>query len=158
MTQVNTCTWGTCSGSWRQGVRANALHSLCRIIMEYHLLNMYLKTTICHIIIHFIVKYAGKIFQDVIISVFSIHICTQICYNGCGKPKSLVPISLPHKPCDLFWLAGDQFTAAEVFHQHANTDVPVEWKNYQSNNRNAYNQVTQITHLNFNWGMLDGST
>ena len=24
------------------------------------------------------------------------------------------------------WLVGDQFTAAEVFHQHANTDVPVE--------------------------------
>ena len=51
---------------------------------------------------------------------------------------------------------GDRFTATEVFQQHANTDVPVEWKMiYHSNNRNAYNQVTQITHWNFNWGMLD---
>ena len=39
---------------------------------------------------------------------------------------------------------GDWFTATEVFHQHANTDVPVEWKMiYHWNNRNAYNQVTQ---------------
>ena len=30
--------------------RVNALHSLCRIVMEYHLLNMYLKTNNCHII------------------------------------------------------------------------------------------------------------
>ena len=32
--------------------RVNALHSLCqsRIVMEYYLLNMYLKTNICHII------------------------------------------------------------------------------------------------------------
>ena len=52
----------------------------------------------------FIIKFAGKIFQDVIISVFSINVCTQICYNGSGGAKSLVLISPPHKPCDLFWL------------------------------------------------------
>ena len=55
-------------------------------------------------------------------------------------------------------LPGDRFTATEVFHQHANADVPVEWKMiYHSNNRNVYNQVTQITRLDFNWGMLDVS-
>ena len=49
-----------------------------------------------------------------------------------------------------------RFTVAEVLHQHAYADVPVEWKMiYRSNNRNAYNQVTQITHLNFDWHMLD---
>ena len=54
---------------------------------------------------------------------------------------------------------GDWFTATEVFHQHANTDVPVEWKLiYHWNNRIAYNQVTQITHFNFNWGMLGVSS
>ena len=54
---------------------------------------------------------------------------------------------------------GDWFTATEVFHQHANTDVPVERKMiYHWNNRIAYNQVTQITHLNFNWGMLGVSS
>ena len=42
----------------------------------------------------------------------------------------------------------DWFTATEVFHQHANTDVPVEWKMiYHWNNRIAYNQVTQITQI-----------
>ena len=93
----------------------------------------------------------------VIISVFSIHVCTQICYNGWGGANTLVLISPPHKPCDLFWLCpGDQFTATEVFHQHANTDVPVERKMiYHSNNPNGYNQVTQITRSNFNGGMLD---
>ena len=29
---------------------------------------------------------------------------------------------------------------------------------YHSNNRNAYNQVTQITPLNFNWGTLGVSS
>ena len=54
------------------------------------------------------------------------------------------------------WLVGGRFTAAEVFHQ---PDLPVEWKiMYYSNNRNAYNQVTQITDLNFNWGMLGVSS
>ena len=53
----------------------------------------------------------------------------------------------------------DGFTATEVFHQHANTDVPVEWKMiYHWNNSVAYNQVPQITHLNFNWGMLGVSS
>ena len=52
----------------------------------------------------FIIKFAGKIFQDVIISVFSKNVCTQICYNGRGGANSVVLISLPHKPCDLFWL------------------------------------------------------
>ena len=40
----------TSNGSWCQGIMGNALHSLCRIVMEYHLLNMYLKAIICHII------------------------------------------------------------------------------------------------------------
>ena len=31
--------------------RVDALHSLCRIVMEYYLLNMHLKATICHIIV-----------------------------------------------------------------------------------------------------------
>ena len=54
---------------------------------------------------------------------------------------------------------GDWFTATEVFHQHANTDVPGEWKMiYHWNNRIAYNQVTQIIHLNFDWGMLGVSS
>ena len=77
-----------------------------------------------------------------------------------GGANSLVLISPLHKPCDLFrlwpgalaifyhglWLAGEgRFAATEVFHQHANTDVTVEWKMiYHSNNGNAYNQVTQI--------------
>ena len=30
--------------------RVNAMHSLCRILMEYYLLNMCLKATICHIV------------------------------------------------------------------------------------------------------------
>ena len=30
--------------------RVNVLHSLCRIVMEYYLSNMFLKATICHII------------------------------------------------------------------------------------------------------------
>ena len=53
--------------------------------------------------------------------------------------------------------SGDGFTAAKVFHQHANTDVP-RWVTmiYHPNNRNAYNQVTPLTHLNFNWGMPAG--
>ena len=99
---------------------------------------------------------SGKIFQDVIISVFTINVCTQLIYNGQGGTNWLVLISPPHNPCDLFWLCPeDRFTATEVFHQHANTDVPVKSKMiYHSNNSNAYNQVTQITHLNFNWGML----
>ena len=97
------------------------------------------------------IKFAGKIFQDVTIFDFSINICAQICYSGCEGPNSLMHISPPHKSRDLFWLAGDWFTAAEVFHQHVNTDVPVEWKMiYHSNDRIAYNQVTQMTHLNFN--------
>ena len=109
--------------------------------------------------VRFIIRFAGKIFQNVIISVFSMNVCTQICYNGWGGANPLVLISPPHKPCDLFWLVGDRFTAAEVFHQHANTDVPIEWKmSYNSNDWNAYNQVTQITHLNFNWGMLGVSS
>ena len=38
------------------------------------------------------------------------------------------------------WLVGDRFTAAEVFYQYLNTDVPVEWKIINhSHNRNAYN-------------------
>ena len=41
-----------------------------------------------------IIKFAGKIFQDVIISVFSKNVCTQICYNGRGGANSLVLISL----------------------------------------------------------------
>ena len=50
-------------------------------------------------------------------------------------------------------LVWDRFTAAEVFHQHANTNVPVEWKIiYLSNNHNAYNQVTQITYFIFKLG------
>ena len=54
---------------------------------------------------------------------------------------------------------GGSFTAAEVLHQHANTYIRVELNMiYHSNNRNAYNQVTQITHFNFNWGMLDVSS
>ena len=58
-----------------------------------------------------------------------------------------------------FLASGDGFTAAKVFHQHANTDVP-RWVTmiYHPNNRNAYNQVTPLTHLNFNWGMLDVSS
>ena len=32
------------------------------------------------------------------------NVCTQICYNGRGGANSLVLISPPHKPCDLFWL------------------------------------------------------
>ena len=77
--------------------------------------------------------------------------------GGLGQIESLVLITPPHEPCDLFWLCpGDLFTAAEVFHQHANTYVPVEWKMiYLWNNRN---EVTQITHLNFDWGMLDVSS
>ena len=51
-----------------------------------------------------VIKFAGKIFQDVIISVFSINVCTQICYNGWGGANSLELISPPHKPCDLFRL------------------------------------------------------
>ena len=54
--------------------------------------------------------------------------------------KSLVPIAPPHKLFDLFlhcpgalaffimvsdWLVGDRFAAAEVFHQHPYTAVPV---------------------------------
>ena len=31
--------------------RVNTLHSLCRKVMEYYLLNMYLKVVICHIIV-----------------------------------------------------------------------------------------------------------
>ena len=54
--------------------------------------------------VRFIIKIAGKIFQGVIISVFSINACTQICYNGWGGENSLVLISPPHKPYDLFWL------------------------------------------------------
>ena len=76
--------------------------------------------------VHFIIKLAGKV-QDIVISVFSINVCTQICFNGRGGAYSLVLISLPHKPCDLFWLClGDRFTTTKVLHQHANTDVPVE--------------------------------
>ena len=92
-------------------------------------------------IVRFNIKFAGKIFQDVIIPVFSLNVCPQICYNGWGGANSLVLISPPHKPYDLFWhcpgpwlfsnmasdwLVGDRFTAAEVFHQHASTDAPVE--------------------------------
>ena len=106
-----------------------------------------------------IIEFTGKIFQDsdVIISVFSLDVCTQICYNGRGVANSLVPISPPNKPCDLFWLCpGDRFTA---LHQYTNTTVQVEWKIiYHPNNGNAYNQVTQITQLNFNWGMLGVSS
>ena len=74
-----------------------------------------------------------------------------------------------------FWLAGGgRFPASEinkskmgvtqtneqsfscVLHQHAQYSVPVEWKLiYHSNNHNSYNQVTWISHLNVNWGMLD---
>ena len=43
---------------------------------------------------------------------FPINLYTQICYNGWGWPNSLVLISPPHKPYDLFWLARDRFTAA----------------------------------------------
>ena len=88
----------------------------------------------------FIIKFAGKNFQDVIIFVFSINVSTQSCYNGRGRANSWVLISPPHKPCDLYWLCpGDRFSATEVSHQHANTAVPVEWKMiYYSNNRNAY--------------------
>ena len=161
----------------------------------------------------FIIKFAGKIFQDVIISVFSKNVSTQICYNGRGGANSLVLISLGWFRClpsflrqgssathfaatqampsvltlsgrlfhgptratsgGYFMLlrneairdveqnicTGDWFTATEVFHQHANMDVPVEWKMiYHWNNRIGYNQVTQITHLNFNWGMLGVSS
>ena len=42
--------WNTSNGSWRQGIKGDTLHSLCRIVMEYHSLNMYLKATIFHII------------------------------------------------------------------------------------------------------------
>ena len=38
----------------------------------------------------FIIKFAGKIFQEVIISVFSWNVCTQICYNGWGGVFSMV--------------------------------------------------------------------
>ena len=155
-------------------------------------------------IVRFIIKFAGKIFQDVIISVFFKNVCTRICYNGRGGANSLELISqgwfrclpsflrkgssatqamrsvltLPgrlfHGPTratsgGYFVLLrkeairyveqticpGDWSTATEVFHQHANTDVPVEWKMiYHWNDRIAYNQVTQITHLNFNWVIL----
>ena len=44
--------------------------------------------------VRFIIKFVGKIFQDVIISVFSKNVCTQICYNGRGWANSLVLISL----------------------------------------------------------------
>ena len=44
--------------------------------------------------VRFSIKFAGKIFQDVIISVFSKNVCTQICYNGRGGANSLVLISL----------------------------------------------------------------
>ena len=41
-----------------------------------------------------------------------------------GGANSLVLILLPY---DVFWRClGDRFTAAEVFHQHANTDIPVK--------------------------------
>ena len=67
----------------------------------------------------------------------------------------LVLILPPHKPCDVFALPGDRFTATEVFYQHANIDVQVEWTMiYHSNNSTAYNQVKQKNRLNFNWDML----
>ena len=44
--------------------RVNALHSLCLIVMEYHLLNMYLKATICHIIMTKTVCSTGSTYTD----------------------------------------------------------------------------------------------
>ena len=109
--------------------------------------------------VSFIIKFAGKIFQDIIISVFSINVCTHICYNGWGGPNSSVLISPPHKSCDLFWLVRGSI--------YCRRSIPptckyrrYSWvKNiYHPNNHNAYNQVTQITHSNSNCGMLDVSS
>ena len=92
-------------------VHPQILKFLREINYDNNLINFFAK------MVHFI-KFAGKIFLDVIISVFSINFCTQICYNGRGGANSLVLISPPHKPFDLFWLCpGDWFTATEVFHQ-----------------------------------------
>ena len=99
-------------------------------------------------------RFAGKIFQAVIIFVFSLNVCTQICYDGwVGQIHwYLFCCHTSHMICfGISWVegVGDWFTAAEVFHQHANTDIPVEWKWF----------ITQITamlitrwqknHLNF---------
>ena len=43
----------------------------------------------------------------------------------------------------------------EALVMYSTTNISVEWKKiYYSNNHNAYNQVTKIINLNFNWAMV----
>ena len=104
--------------------------------------------------VRFIIKFAGKVFHDVIISVLSLNFefAHRSAVMGGQTHWYLFRRHTSHAICFGFtrgggggggWVGGwvvvvvmmvvvvmgggGGFTVAEVFHQYANTDVPVEW-------------------------------
>ena len=95
------------------------------MILHFQIIKLYMRRPVAHVEHHTQatwligaldrkLRWTGKHRQINMLSIYlgaaiasvngCIHICTQICYNGRGRANSLVLISQPHKPCDLFCL------------------------------------------------------
>ena len=96
--------------------------------------------------VRFIIKFAQKIFQGVIISVFSLNVCTQICYNGLGVANSFgTYFAATQAMRSVLALPGGSIYCRQSIPPTCKYRRPswVKKMIYHSNNRNAYNQVTQ---------------